>query len=103
MKRLIWIIAVLLLISQAAAISDMRYTLSGTKLQISYKGIAPYQVEIRGDRNLGSPGAFVTVRTYRNTFTYDLKYLPKRELYYFGAKDTAWSYPYAVSACQTLI
>jgi len=86
------LLIILFLIPFVFAISNVQYSVNGTKAAFNFQGIPPFWINIRSDNNIGQPGGYVWARTNKNSFTIDLGFAinPSNEFYY-GVKDVDWS------------
>lgn len=82
----------LLSIQPVFAISNVQHSVDGNKVTLTYQGIPPFWINIRGDTNIGQDGGYLWAKTYSNSFSYDLSFAinPSKKFYY-GVKDSIWS------------
>ncbi|MCD6215575.1 MAG: hypothetical protein J7J92_00680 [Candidatus Aenigmarchaeota archaeon] len=95
LKEVIILFSVFLTIIQSvSAISNVQHSVDGNKVTLTYQGIPPFWINIRGDTNIGQAGGYLWAKTYSKSFSYDMSFAinPSKKFYY-GIKDTSWSSP----------
>jgi len=91
-KLLIISLILLLNFNLVLAISNVQHSIDGNKVTLTYQGIPPFWINVRGETNIGQNGGYLWAKTYANSFSYDMSFAinPSKKFYY-GVKDNQWS------------
>jgi hypothetical protein len=92
MKKAIIFGLMLILIPLVSAISNVKHSVDGNEVTLTFDGTPPFLINIRPDTNIGQPGGYVWAKTNSDTFTIDLGFaINPANMFYYGVKDTDWS------------
>jgi hypothetical protein len=87
------LLLVSILAQGAISISDVQKTVIGDIIYLSFNGIPPYLINIRGDADYFHTGGYVWAKTNANTFSADLSFAVNPiGKYFFGISDSQSSY-----------
>ena len=71
-----------------SAVTDVEYSLDGSKVTLAYEGTPPFLINIRNDQNIGQDGGYVWARTDAKSYTVDLGFANNPyKTFYYGIKD----------------